>query len=189
MPRCALRWGARAAASRRPCRCLSHLVTVAAFLFFVPAAVGGFSLTTTAAPTFSVTLNGTDQTPAYTMDLNVDNSGLGSTLLGWNLTITSTQFSTGGATPKTLAAGASSITSVASSCAVGPCVTPTNSVTYPIPVPAGSTPPSAVKFFNAALASGTGTFTITPTVKVAIPANVYAGSYTSTLTLTLATGP
>ena len=165
------------------------MVAVAGSLLFIPPASGGFSLTTTATPAFSVTLNGTDQIPAYIMDLTVDNSGLGSTLLGWNLTVTSTQFSTGGATPKTLATGASSITSVASSCAVGPCLAPTNSTTYPILVPAGSTPPSAVKLFNAAAASGTGTFTITPTVKVAIPANAYAGSYTSTLTLTLATGP
>ena len=163
--------------------------SAAAFFAFTSPALGGFSLSTTATPTFSATLNGTDQTPAYTMDLSVDNSGLGSTLLGWNLGITSTQFSTGGSTPKTLAAAASSITSVAVSCAVGPCVAPTNSVAYPVVVPAGSTPPAATKFFNAAVATGTGTFAITPTVKVAIPANAYAGSYTSTLTLTLATGP
>ena len=175
-------------ASARATR-LSFILTAAASLAFVSPAFGGFSLTTTSAPTFSVTLNGTDQTPTYTMDLTVDNSGLGSTLLGWDLTVTSTQFSTGGGTPKTLPTGASSITFVAVSCAVGPCVSPTNSIGYPIVVPAGSTPPSAVKFFNAAAASGTGTFTITPTVQVMIPANAYAGSYTSTLTLTLASGP
>lgn len=189
MQSCALRRAPWTDASRPTGRRLSFFLTAAASLAFVSPAFGGFSLTTTAAPTFSVTLNGTDQTPTYTMDLTVDNSGVGLTLLGWNLTIASTQFSTGGATPKTLPTGASAITSVAVSCAVPPCVAPTNSVGYPVVVPAGSTPPPAVEFFNAAVASGTGTFTITPTVQVTVPANVYAGSYTSTLTLTLASGP
>jgi WxL domain surface cell wall-binding len=155
-------------------------------------ALAGFSLTTTATPSLSITLNGTDQSPTYTMDLTVDNSAVGSTLLGWNLTVTSTRFTTGGGSPRTLSTSASSITGVTFVCAVNPLLctsNPSNSITYPVAVPAGSSPPTAVKFFNAAATTGIGTYTVTPTVKVVVPANAYAGTYTSTLTLTLATGP
>jgi hypothetical protein len=56
-------------------------------------------------------------------------------------------------------------------------------------VPAGSTAPTATKLLNAATASGVGNQTVTPTFKLAVPANTYAGTYTSTWTLTLASGP
>lgn len=56
---------------------------------------------------------------------------------------------------------------------------------YPLTVPAATTAPTAVKFFNAAANTGIGTFTITPTIRVTLPAN----TYTSTLTTTLVSGP
>ena len=68
-------------------------------------------------------------------------------------------------------------------------MSPTNSVTYPVGVPAGSTPPTAVKYFNAAANTGQGQFTNTPTIQVSVPANTYAGTYTSTLTLAAVSGP
>src|SRR5436305_8685168 len=47
------------------------------------------------APTFSLTLNGDDQTKTYTLPVEVvDARGLAATG-GWNLTVTSTQFSDG----------------------------------------------------------------------------------------------
>jgi hypothetical protein len=154
-----------------------------------PVALAGFSLTTTAAPTVAVTLTGSDQTAPYTLDLTVDNSGIGSTTGGWHLTITSTQFSTGGATPRTLPTVASSIIDLTSVCAVGPCTDPANASTYPLAVPAGSPAPAPTTFFSTPALTGVGTFTVTPAVAVAIPANAYAGAYTSTLTLALAAGP
>jgi hypothetical protein len=158
------------------------LVAVAALAIASPASAG-FSVTSTATPSFGVTLTGADQTGGYTMPLTVDNSGVGSSLTGWNLTVSSTRFSTGGGA--TLSANASTITGVSSACA-SVCVTnPTNSVTYPVALPVGS----AAKFFNASSATGVGTFTITPSVSVAVPANAYAGSYTSTLTVSLVSGP
>jgi hypothetical protein len=148
---------------------------------------GGLSEATSATPSFSATLDGTDQTPTYTLPLTVTEArGTGA---GWNLTVTSTQFTTGGGTPKTLSTTASSVASVTSSCATGTCTSPTNSVTYPVGLPAGSTPPTAVKFFNAAANTGMGKFTITPTVNVSVPANTFAGAYSSTVTLAVVTGP
>jgi hypothetical protein len=148
---------------------------------------GSLSLTSSAAPSVSATLNGTDQTPTYTMGLNAnDETGSGT---GWNLTITSTHFSTGGGSPHTLPNGTSAITSITASCAQGTCTNPTNSVAYPLGVPAGASAPTAVKFFNAAADTGMGDFTVTPTVRVTILANAYAGTYTSTVTLAVVSGP
>ena len=147
---------------------------------------GTLSITTSATPSFSVTLDGTDQTASYSVPTTVtDATGSGA---GWNLTITSTQFTTGGGSPKTLATNASSVTGVTSSCATT-CVDPTNSVTYPVGVPAGSTPPTAVKYFNAAAATGSGKFTNTPAVDVSVPASTAVGTYNSTLTLAAVSGP
>jgi hypothetical protein len=146
---------------------------------------GTLGLTTSATPSFGVTLDGTDQTPTYTVPTTVtDATGSGT---GWNLTITSTQFTTGSAT---LAANASSITAVSNSCVGGStCTAPTNAITYPLTVPAAATPPAAVKYFNAAATTGRGKFTNTPTVSVSVPANTLAGSYSSTLTLAAVSGP
>ena len=148
---------------------------------------GTLSLSTSASPSVSVTLNGTDQTPNYTLPATVaDNTGSGA---GWNVTITSTQFTTG-APVHTLSASASTATGVTATCASGTtCTNPTNAITYPLAVPAGAGPPTAVKLFNAAANTGMGSFTVTPTVQVAIPANAYAGTYTSTVTVAVVSGP
>ena len=69
------------------------------------------------------------------------------------------------------------------------CTLATNGVGYPYTVPAATTAPTATKLFNAASASGLGNQTVTPTFKVTVPAKSYAGSYSSTWTLTVASGP
>ena len=146
------------------------------------------SVTTSAAPSFSANFNSGDQTKTFTAALSVNDSRTGGSAgLGWNLTITSTQFTNG---TKTLPSGASTVTAVASACANGGlCTNPTNSVTYPVAVPAGAGPPTAVKFYNAAAATGKGLFTVTPTVSVLVPQNSFAGTYTSTLTISVVSGP
>ena len=150
---------------------------------------------TTTAPTIPpVTLNGVDQTVNYTLPTTVvDATGTGN---GWNLTITSTNFSTGGGSPHTLATDASTITGVTSSCVTPEtgtitCTNPTNAISYPLSVPAGATAPTAAKFFNAAADSGMGKFTITPTIAITIPANTYASNsgYSSTITVAVVSGP
>jgi hypothetical protein len=132
------------------------------------------------------TLDGSDQTVNYTIPLSAtDARGTGA---GWNLTITSTTFNDGAG--HTLATTASSMSGVTSSCvAGGTCTNPTNAITYPLAVPAGASAPAAVKLFNAAANTGMGRFTVTPTIGVAIPGNSYAGTYTSTVTLAIVSGP
>jgi WxL domain surface cell wall-binding len=149
---------------------------------------GALSVATSAAPTFSANLALGDSTPTYTLPLTAtDTTGTGA---GWNLTITSTQFTTGGATPHTLGTTASNITGVTSLCVPSTsCTNPTNAVNPPVTVPAGATAPTAVRFFNAAAGTGMGAFTVTPTVGVFVPATTFAGSYSSTLTVSIVSGP
>jgi hypothetical protein len=134
-----------------------------------------------------VTLNGTDQTTSYTFSVDAnDPTGTGN---GWKVQVTSTTFSTGGGA-HALSTGASSVTSASASCKQGTCTSPTtSSLSYPVAVPAAATPPAAVTFFNAATNTGMGEFVVSPSVQVNIPANTYAGTYSSTLTLSIVSGP
>jgi len=146
------------------------------------------SVSTTAAPSFSANLNSGDQAKTFTVPLTLADTRTGASAgLGWNTTITSTQFTAGA---KTLSATASTITAVSSACANGGlCTNPTNAITYPLAVPAGVGPPTAVKFYSAAVATGKGVFTLTPTVSVTVPQNAFTGIYTSTLTISIVSGP
>ena len=144
------------------------------------------SVSSTGSPSFSLTLNGVDQTVSYTLPAQaIDPRGSGA---GWNLTLTSTTFTD--ASSHTLSTTASTIASVAMACVGGnSCTAATNSITYPMTVPAAATAPAAVKVFNSALNTGMGKLTVTPTINVAIPGNSYAGTYTSTLTVAAVSGP
>jgi hypothetical protein len=138
----------------------------------------------------AVTLNGDDQTTTYSLGLTLtDARGNGA---GWNLTITSTTFTdTNSDTLSTTASSINAAPTVACSGVGGHCAPPTNSISYasPVGVPAGSTAPTAVKFFNAATSSGLGKFTITPTVTISIPATTIAGTYSSTVSVAVVSGP
>ena len=142
---------------------------------------------TTNSPSVSLTLNGSDQTVSYTMTFSLNNINT----FGWNVTITSTQFATGATPVHTLATTASSITGVTAVCSPGQVCTslPQNVVTYPVAVPADNPAPGPVKFYDAQNLSGVGTFDISTTIVVTVPANAYAGTYTSTLTLAYVSGP
>ena len=139
----------------------------------------GVSLGLPGNPSVSDTLDGTDQTVSYAPALSViDARGSG---VGWNMTISATTFSDGAS--HTLAPGA--VSGVAAACHGGSsCTAATNSVGYPLTVTG-----SAAKFFNAAANTGLGKIDVTPTVDVLIPGNAFAGTYTSTVTLAVATGP
>ena len=148
---------------------------------------GTLTVSTSATPTFGAALDGTDKTPTYTLPMTVnDATGSGA---GWKVTLTSTQFATSGGTTHSLATTASKVTGVTSSCAAGTCTAPSNTTGYPFVVPADTSAPTAVSLFNSAADTGMGQFTVTPTVAVSVPANTYAGTYTSTLTLAAVSGP
>jgi putative surface cell wall-binding protein len=145
------------------------------------------SVTPNGTPGFSLTLTGTDQVAAYTLPVEtIDPRGTGA---GWNLTVTSTQFKDSAG--HRFATNASTVASASSGCGPSSTCTPAaNSVAYTgLVLPAGITPPPAVKFFNAGAASGLGKVDVNAAVSVAVPANAYAGTYTSTVTVSIVAGP
>jgi hypothetical protein len=153
------------------------------------AVTGGAALSVAGngAPSFSLTLNGNDQTVSYTLPVEViDPRGTGT---GWNLTVTSTQFLDGAG--HRFPAAASTITGTTNSC--GPtstCTTATNSVVNSnLALPAGVAAPAAVKYFNATATTGLGKVDVNATVSVLVPANVFAGTYNSTVTVSIVSGP
>jgi hypothetical protein len=139
----------------------------------------GMSMALPSNPSLSSTLDGTDQLVSWSGALGiVDARGTGA---GWNLTMAATSFSDGAG--HTLAPG--SVAAVSAACHGGnACTAATNSVTYPLTLSG-----TAAKFFNAAAGTGLGKVDVTPTVEVAIPGNAYAGTYTSTVTLSAVSGP
>jgi hypothetical protein len=86
----------------------------------------------------------------------------------------------------TLSATASSVTSVTvtSSCSGNIC--PVNAITYPV----GWTAGTPVTFYDntSGGSHGQGTFTIEAGIQVLVPANSYAGTYASTITIAFISG-
>lgn len=158
----------------------------------VAIGAGGLTMSmTSTAPSASATVNGgADANVTYTITLDlIDARGSGA---GWNLQITSTTFTFNDAPPpKRLATDASTITGVSVTPPSGSTSTlPTNSIAYPVTVPAAnSSAPAAVKFYNAATSTGRGRFTVTPTVNIFVPGSTKDGTYTSTVTISVASGP
>ena len=136
---------------------------------------------------FSATLNGLNQTVTATQALDVSDA-TGSNA-GWDITATSTTFATGGG--PTLATSATTVASAPTRVcdASSSCTLATNSVGYPYTLPAGASAPTATKVFNAAANTGEGNQTVTVTWSLAVPAATVPGTYTSTWTISLASGP
>lgn len=131
-------------------------------------------------------LSNADQTVTATQPITVaDATGSGS---GWSVAVTSTTFTTGS---RTLSNNATTVLAAPSlACkAATTCTLATNAVTFPFTLPAAAVAPTAQKLFNAAVDTGLGAQTFTPTWRLAIPATTYAGTYTSTWTFTLSSGP
>jgi hypothetical protein len=155
------------------------------------ATLTGGSLAFVSAPpsvSVSVTLNGHDQTQPALQALDVgDATGSGT---GWNLTATSTTFTTAGS--KTLPTSATTIP-LAPTVACDAAATCTAAVPVPVwssySLPAAASAPTATKMFDAGANTGMGNQTISATWQLAVPGNAYAGTYTSTWTLSLVSGP
>jgi len=136
--------------------------------------------------TFNDTLNGANQTPTVTQALDIgDATGSGT---GWSITATSTTFTTGSITLATTSTSVTATPTVACDSGIT-CVTATNSVSYTYTLPAAATAPTATKLFNAAVNTGMGNQTVTVTWSLALPASTKVGTYTSTWTLSLVSGP
>jgi hypothetical protein len=149
--------------------------------------------------------NGTDQqivdpTPAQQSYLVNDATGSGA---GWHVTISATTFTTG---PLSLATTGSfvttgsvtsetAVTAPTAACSTGStCTLPTNTTTYPVAITtAASTPPTST-IYDTSAATGLGSITIGIGALpvgwwVNVPASTKVGTYTSTISLTLVSGP
>ena len=109
------------------------------------------------------------------------------TAAGWNVQATSTTFTN--TASRTLPTTATAVTAAAATAASGNCDLPTNSVAYPLTLPAGASAPTAVKAYNAAAGTGGGPLTLTLTFRLTVPARAWSGAYSSTWTFTIASGP
>ncbi len=164
---------------------LANTITGTSTVSGSPVTIASLSATTASFP---VTLNGTDQNSAAVaigVDVN-DDSGTGN---GWKLQVAATTFKDTG-THALADSGTLSISSVSeANNGTGTYTAPTNSITTPVALTTAATAPTAVSVYNAALNTGMGHFTVTPSLQVHVPANAYASTYTSTITVTVATGP
>jgi hypothetical protein len=154
-------------------------VAAALALPAVAAAALGISSTTNTSTT--VTLNGFDQTAAGSFTMTI--SGAGTT--GWHVTAWA-------AVPKdgSLSIGSLDVPSqpTASACTGPGCVKPSPSgLSFPLTL--GTSSGTAVKIYDAAAHTGTGTDPVTVPYASAVPANTLAGPYTTTITLAIVSGP
>ena len=146
---------------------------------------GALAMTAPASVAFSATLTGANQTALASQLVNVvDSTGTGA---GWNVTLTSTTFVSGG---NSLPNNSVTDTAAAGACAAGvTCTLATNSVAYPLTVPAGTTAPTAIKILNAAVNTGMGGQDWTHSMSLGLLGSVQAGTYDSTWTYSLVSAP
>jgi hypothetical protein len=144
------------------------------------AAAISISATPTTATASAVTLNGDDQSATFTETLAI---GGVTQSLGYNVTAWAPVPAVGALTLSALKAGAPTL-----SCTQGSCTTGTNSVIgYPLVL--GTTSGAAVKIFNATAGSANKNQQAIVTFSIPVTADRLPGTYTTTLTLTVADGP
>jgi len=165
-------------------------VTVYAETATVTVNGGTLSVTPANVTLSNVTLDGTDKTATSAYTLNTwtakDATGTGN---GWNVTIEATDFTGSGHTIDIsqtdqefkIQIQDANITVIAGN------TKPTSSVTSLTAIPtAGGTP---LKIVSAAVNTGMGNYNIPPAFELEVPAETYAASYTSTITVAINSGP
>jgi hypothetical protein len=169
---------------------------------------GALTLTSPTSLGWTGTLNGLSQSlvdttagdQQYTVN---DATGTGA---GWHVTTSATTFTNGSHTfPDTgtfvTNGSTSSITATTAptaTCSSGPgaCTLPTNSTTYPAAITTAASSPTPVLIYDTAAATGLGQIVIGGSAAanpvgwwVNVPSSASAGSYTSTITMEIISGP
>jgi hypothetical protein len=166
---------------------------------------GALTLTSPTALAWATTENGTDQqlvdpTTAHHSYLVNDATGSGA---GWHVTVSATTFTTGTVTlanTGTFVTTGSITSEVATTaptaaCSSGAtCTLPADSTTYPVAITTAASAPTAVNIYDTPAATGLGSITIGIGALpvgwwVNVPASAKAGTYTSTISLTVISAP
>lgn len=150
--------------------------------------VSGGSLTETAGTVTitNPTLTGSNQ--LITMSIPLELTDLTGTGAGWHVTITSTSFANGSHTLDAPLCTGVALNSTTPHDGNGtytdPALTSLSGA-----IPAGASAPTAASLTSAAATSGMGKFNLDATFTISLPSNAYSGTYSSTITLAVVTGP
>jgi hypothetical protein len=156
------------------------VVLAIAALVAAPMAEAAIGIIAPATASTSVTLNGFDQDATLSVSLSISGPGTG----GWHITAWAAKPASGSNTLGALVVS----TQPTTSCTGGGCVKASSTLSWPITL--GTTSSGAVKIFNAAKSTGTGSAdAVGVPFSISVPANTLTGSYTTTLTVAVATGP
>jgi hypothetical protein len=167
---------------------------------------GTLTLTSPASLTWAGTLTGTSQSlvdvitadQQYTVN---DATGSGA---GWHVTTSATTFTNGAATfPNTgsfvtngSVGSISATTSPTATCVGGSCTLPTNTTTYPVAITTAAVTPTPSTIYDTSASTGLGQILIGGSAQpnpvgwwVNVPASAISGSYISTITMAVISGP
>ncbi|RAG85778.1 hypothetical protein DN069_09730 [Streptacidiphilus pinicola] len=166
---------------------------------------GPLKLTSPSALNWAAALTGTDQSAvdavAADQRFSVDdetNSGA-----GWHITVSATTFTSGahtlpdsGTLVLTGSLSSPTATTAPSSICMTSCTPPVSSTAYPVAITTGASTPTPLTVYDDPAGSGVGPATLGGASAahpvgwwINIPANARAGSYTSTVTATVVSGP
>jgi hypothetical protein len=147
-------------------------IVSAAALVIATGAAAAIGLTVSSF-TFAPTISGADQSVPFSFSMSATG-----TSGPFNITMSATPFQAG-----SYSLGFPTLTNVSTgACTGGGCVNAANTIGYPIAVDA-----STQKIYSTPTAKQT--IPLTADLTLALPGNAYAGSYTSTFAVTIATGP
>lgn len=162
-------------------RSLPSLLTAVLFLAVSVTCVKALGISTNTIQLDSVTLNGSDQlTNGSTTAWRVDASD---TSTGWNVTLSANDFSDGNGhfiSADSFDVRLQDQNIVIISGSSGPVST---QISY---AALGGAP---VKIVSSASGQGTGVYDVSPDFRLSVPAETYAGTYSTTVTVTITTGP
>jgi WxL domain surface cell wall-binding len=172
----------------------------------VTISLGTLSLTAPASFTWTLLLNGAvqsvvDPLPADQQLTVNDNTGSGA---GWNVMVSATTFTNGSNTLPNLGtfkangslASPTALNAPTATC-VASCTLPTNSVSsYPVAITTAASSPAPVKIYGAMAGTGLGPIVIGGSTAanplgwwLSVPATAKSGAYTSTVTVSVGSGP
>jgi hypothetical protein len=165
---------------------------------------GTLTLTSPTALAWAATITGSDQqvvdtTVAHQSFTVNDATGSGA---GWHITVAATQFTTGTLTLPNIGTFVTTGSTTSEAATTAPntfcssgstCTPPTNTTTYPVAITTAATAPAPVTIFTASVNTGLGSNLLGNGNNFGwwlnLPASVRAGTYTSTVSLHIISGP